>query len=150
MTSRPLPPRRAFTLIEVLVSLAIFALAAVVLSAAYLNVISGYQTRDELRAHEAGWQLARILVTTEADVTQVEKGGTLKLPDQGTLTWSADVEPTNIADLFAVTLHVQASGDKSWQKEGRLMLLRPSWSDPGDRDRLREDSRQRIAQRNSP
>lgn len=142
--------RRAFTLIEVLVSLAIFALAAVVLSAAYLNVISGYQTRDELHTQEAGWQLARILVTTEPDLTKVEAGGNLKLPDQSTITWSADVQPTNLADLFAVTLHVQASGENRWDKEGRLMLLRPAWSDPGDRDRLREDSRQRIAQRNHP
>ena len=34
---------RGFTLIEVLVSLAIFALAAVVLSVAYLNIIGSYR-----------------------------------------------------------------------------------------------------------
>lgn len=48
--------RRAFTLIEVLVSLAIFALAAVSLGAAYSNVLLSRQT---LRVDEQASRTAR-------------------------------------------------------------------------------------------
>ena len=66
----------AFTLIEVLVSLAIFALAAVVLSAAYINVLAGYRAHDQSREHEAAWNLARMVVLTESDRTKAGAGGT--------------------------------------------------------------------------
>lgn len=141
------PPaiRRAFTLIEVLVSLAIFAIGAVVLSAAYVNVIAGYRAHDDARDHESTWQLARLVVVTESDRAKVEAGGTMNLPDQASFAWSTDIEPTTVADLFSVTLHVEVTGATPWTKEEHLLLYRPGWSDAGDRDQLREDSRQKLA-----
>jgi general secretion pathway protein I len=134
----------AFTLIEVLVSLAIFALAAVVLSAAYINVLAGYRAHDQSREHEAAWNLARMVVLTESDRTKAGAGGTLNLPDQSSLQWSTEIDPTTVADLFTVQLHVQVNGNTTWAKDARIMLYRPAWSDPGDRDKLRADSRQRL------
>jgi general secretion pathway protein I len=135
---------RAFTLIEVLVSLAIFALAAVVLSAAYVNVLAGYRAHDQSREHEAAWNLARMAALTEADRAKVEAGGSLNLPDRGSLQWSAEIDPTTVADLFALHLHVEVGGNPGWNKDEQIMLYRPAWSDPGERDKLRADSRQRL------
>ena len=49
--------RRAFTLLEVMVALAIFALAAVVLASAYLNILLGY----EIAANASGITPAKAL-----------------------------------------------------------------------------------------
>ena len=150
MKAQSYPPSRAFTLVEVLVSLAIFALAAVALSAAYLNVLNGYRARDQQRAIEQGWDLARVAVFSEPDRDNLEEGGTVNLPDGGSLAWEARIEPTNLADLFALELTVTHRGESAWNKTGRLMLLRPAWSDPGDRDRLRQESTQRLERTRAP
>lgn len=146
----PAQNSRAFTLVEVLVSLAIFALAAVALSAAYLNVLNGYHNRDSQREMAQGWNLARIQVQLEPDRAKLEDGGNMNLPDNGSLTWSVVIEPALIADLFAVELTVSAHTTTEWTKTERLMLFRPEWSDPGERDTLREESRQRLERTQVP
>ena len=135
---------RAFTLVEVLVSLAIFALAAVALSAAYLNVLNGYQNRDRERAISEAWALVRITALNEEDRDRLESGGDLELPNNHRVTWDARVESASLADLFAIELSARASAPNEWERTTRIMVLRPQWSDPADRDRLRADSRQRL------
>lgn len=139
--------RRGFTLIEVLVSLAIFALASVVLSVAYLNIIGSYRTLGAHQQSEEDWKLLRAVVLTEADPKKVEEGGRISLTDGRQLTWTAKIEPTEVADLFKLTLEADtpAAGDtEAWSHRQVLHLLRPAWSDPAERDRLREITRQRI------
>lgn len=135
--------RRAFTLIEVLVSLAIFALAAIVLSAAYLNILGAYQTVRQRQQGEEDWKLLRAQVLTEPDRAVLERGGSLPLPDGRRLVWSARIEPTTIADLFAVAMRVEMPGEADTPQERRIHLLRPAWSDPGERDRLRAATAER-------
>lgn len=145
--TRP-PGTRGFTLIEVLVSLAIFALAAVVLSAAYLNIIGSYRTLSTRHQGEEDWKLLRATVLTEADKEKVGQGGRIALADGRQLNWTAEIEPTEIADLFRLTLEAETTpetGGEPRQRRQVLHLLRPSWSEPGERDRLREITRQRIA-----
>ncbi|RXK54917.1 prepilin-type N-terminal cleavage/methylation domain-containing protein [Oleiharenicola lentus] len=142
-------PRRGFTLIEVLVSLAIFALAAVVLSVAYLNILGSYRTLGAEQQLEEHWKLLRTVVLSEAEKEKVEEGGRVGLPDGRTLTWKALIEPTDIADLFRLTIEADApggNGTETWQRTQTIYLLRPAWSEPGERDRLREQTRQRMAQ----
>lgn len=139
---------RAFTLIEVLVSLAIFALAAVVLSVAYLNIIGSYRSLGAQHQSDEDWKLLRAVVLTEPELAKVEEGGRIALPDGRQLNWKAEVEATNVADLFLLTLEaeVPASGDtEQWQQRQVLHLLRPGWSVPAEREELREKTRQRIA-----
>ena len=140
----------AFTLIEVLVSLAIFALAAVALSAAYLNVLNGYHARDQEREIAHGWNLARAVVMSEPDLAKLESGGNLNLPETGSLSWSVTIEPTEIADLFVMELSVTTRSTPEWTKTARLMVFRPEWSDPAERDRLRQKSRQRLERTRGP
>lgn len=148
----PFPSRhhRAFTLVEVLVSLAIFALAAVALSAAYLNVLNGYRSSESERDKRANWALVRMQVLTEPDRSEIESGGRITLPDATTLQWSVQIEPTELADLFAVELTGEVFGDDTGTQRERLMLFRPNWSEPTDREHLRENNRQRFSRTRTP
>jgi len=151
--NRPGSVPRAFTLIEVLISLAIFALAAVVLAAAYLNVIGGYQAVARRQQGEEDWKLVRIAVLSETDRTKVEAGGRLPLVDGSNLRWTAKIEDTAVADLFAVTVRAEpefTKGGESRAREQRLMLLRPGWSDLAERGKLRAATQQRLAKQRQP
>lgn len=137
-----------FTLIEVLVSLAIFALAAVVLSVAYLNILGSYRTLGSRHEAEENWKLLRAVVLTEADKEKVEQGGRIALPDGAHLNWKGQIEPTDVADLFRLTLEADVTdtgaGDAR-QRRQVIHVFRPSWSDPAEREELREITRQRVA-----
>ena len=143
---------RAFTLIEVLVALAIFALAAVVLGAAYVNILTSYDAVARRQEHEQDLRLIRSAVLTEPDRTKLEHGGDLPLPGQRVAHWAVKLEPAAVADLFRVTLRCEIrEPDRAqpWTCEETFLLLRPTWSDPAERDRLRADSRQRLERRST-
>ena len=145
--------RRAFTLIEVLVSLAIFALAAVVLGAAYVNVLNGYDAVSHRQEHEQDLRLVRAQLLAEPDRTVVEKGGTFALPENRQAEWSAVIKETTVADLFQVSFRCQIpepARARPWVREESFLLLRPTWSDPADRDKLRQLSAQRLAKQRAP
>ena len=145
---RPRKTSRAFTLVEVLISLAIFALAAVVLAAAYLNVLGGYQAVELRQQSEEQWKLVRSVVLSEADREKVEAGGRLQLSDSSSVRWTATIEGTELADLFAVTVRAEpelSAGAESRVREQKILLLRPKWSDPVERSKLRATSQERLA-----
>jgi general secretion pathway protein I len=140
--------RPGFTLVEVLVALAIFAISAVVLGAAYINII---KVHASLRADADGGgdlQWARDLVLAEPDRGVVERGGDLVLPDGRGATWRATVTPTGVSDLFDVTIELNAPPPDGSGEARRsvqvLRLLRPTWSEEAERNRLREVAGQRL------
>jgi general secretion pathway protein I len=140
--------RRAFTLVEVLISLAIFALASVVLAAAYLNVLGGYQAVALRQQSEEQWKLLRAVVLSESDREKIVAGGRLQLSDSSNLRWTATVEDTAVADLFAVTVRSEpefTTAGEARMREQKIFLLRPNWSDPADREKLRAVTRERLA-----
>jgi general secretion pathway protein I len=120
-----------------------------VLSVAYLNVIGSYRTVSAEQQREEDWKALRLAVLTEPDAKKVETGGSLTLPSGQELTWKAAIEPTTVADLFRLILEaeVPAAGDaEAWSRRQTIYLLRPAWSDPAERDKLREITHQRILQ----
>ena len=141
---------RAFTLIEVLVSLAIFALAAVVLSGTYINILTSYDAVSRRNEHEQELRLVRAQVLGEADRKKVEEGGDFTLPDQHSARWQAKIDETSVADLFRVSFSCEISDVQRadhWKQEETFMLLRPSWSDPLQRDKLRAAAKERLGRR---
>ena len=139
--------RRAFTLIEVLVSLAIFAVAAVSLGAAYSNVLLSRiaMKQDEQRLDDRARCRAALLETPGFD--DVEAGGEIHLPGGRTARWEGKIEATSVSDLFAVqlTAEIEATdGGEAEEFAETRMLLRPTWSIPSDRQKIRDDARQRL------
>lgn len=142
--SRP----RAFTLIEVLVALAIFAVAAVVLGASYSNLMLAHASIRDRDGNDSDIAWAREALLAEPDRAVVERGGDIVLPDGRTGNWRATVNATAVSDLFDVELELSApppagTGDLVRATE-KLRLLRPTWSTAAERKDLRDKATQRL------
>ncbi len=139
--------RRGFTIIEVLIALAIFAGAAVMLSATYLNVLNGYAMIEYEGDYQNEIKFARATLLTEAELETVEKGGEFEGANGRHVSWKASVEPTQTADLFTVTFECEINAPDMKQPmrtTDTFRVLRPTWSKPDDREKLRSTARTRI------
>lgn len=141
---RPPLHSRAFTLIEVLIGLAILALAAIVLGAAYANTLGAHHAAAQRATSGHAVEFLREQVLNEPERDKVETGGDIALPDNRRLRWEAKIEEAPVPDLFKVTLTGRIDGGTAGAPEEMthaLMLLRPTWSDPARREQLRSDWR---------
>ncbi len=146
---KPLPSlRRGFTLVEVLVALAIFALSAVVLGASYVNLIKLHAALRARDTNEDDQRWVRAALLAEPDRGLAERGGDVVLPDGRRAIWRATITPTGVSDLFDVALELEApppSGSgESVRSTVTLRLLRPTWSTEADRNLLVQRARQRL------
>lgn len=137
-----------FSLVEVLVALTVFALAAIVLGSSYVNVLNSYSVAARTAASSEDLAYARSLVLTQADITKLQEGGEFDTTSGRHAKWSAEVTPTAIADLFTVvfTCEIAAANQGDPEKSVQTFtLLRPTWSiDPAARSQLRQDTKTRI------
>ncbi|MDO8540831.1 MAG: prepilin-type N-terminal cleavage/methylation domain-containing protein [Opitutaceae bacterium] len=143
-------PRRTdgFTLLEVLMALVIFALAAVMLGSAYVNVLNGYEVAARGLGRDEDVAFARQQVLAEPDRQKVEDGGEFDTADGRRAKWSVEITSTNIADLFnvAFTCEIPNPGRaEPLRVVQNFVVLRPTWSiDAGERGKLKEESKTRI------
>jgi prepilin-type N-terminal cleavage/methylation domain-containing protein len=138
---------RAFTLIEVLAALVIFAMTAVVLGSAYINVLNSYQAAQRSNANEDAIDFARSQLLVISDLATAETGQEFD-DGQRHVKWTAEIDPTATTDLFTVVFTCvvtdpTAGGDKTTKET--FMLTRPTWSDPTERTSLRQAAANRIA-----
>jgi len=136
--------RRGFTLLEVLVALAIFTMAAVVLGSAYVNILTAYEAAQKANARNADLEFARSQLLATADHDDAEKGAEFD-SDEGHVSWHAQIDPTPTVDVFAVTFVCELRGKTDETVTENFMLLRPTWSDPVARSKLMGDVKNRIA-----
>ncbi|MEO6244500.1 MAG: prepilin-type N-terminal cleavage/methylation domain-containing protein [Opitutaceae bacterium] len=142
--------RSAFTLIEVLVALSIFALAVVVLGSSYLNVLTSYEVLSRGMQINEDIAFARQQVLRESDRKKLEQGGEFDTAGGRRARWSVEINSTLIPDVFTVAFTCELSdparpeADKTTQT---FTLLRPTWSiDAAERGKLKEDVKIRIAE----
>jgi general secretion pathway protein I len=139
--------RSGFTMLEVLVALGIFALAAVVLAGAYINVLNGYEVAKRATVSDPDVQFARSQLLEQADVELARQGGEFATPDGRAVRWTATIDPTESADLFLVTFECDIAANAT-VKEQRVQqvfrVLRPTWSVATDRATLRAAAKDRI------
>ncbi|MFA6287104.1 MAG: prepilin-type N-terminal cleavage/methylation domain-containing protein [Opitutaceae bacterium] len=143
------PRRSAFTLLEVLVALAIFAMAAVVLGGSYLNVLNGYEVARRATVSNPDVAFARTALLAQADVDLARQGAEFDAADGRHVRWTATIDPTTVADLFTVTFECEISGTglSEPQKTKQVFrVLRPTWSQATDRTTLRANAKDRILQ----
>ncbi|MDI1335451.1 MAG: prepilin-type N-terminal cleavage/methylation domain-containing protein [Lacunisphaera sp.] len=141
---------RAFTFIEVMVALMIFALSGVVLASSYVNVLNAHQAALHRDDHAGDRRLVREALRAEPAVDKVTAWNALTLPDDRSARWRATLTPTPVADLFDVSLEIELTdgdGKKLPTITETCRLLRPTWSQPADRETLRAAARSNLAKR---
>jgi general secretion pathway protein I len=145
--SSRLARQTAFTLLEVLVALAIFGMAAIALGAAYVNVLTSYVDVNRIDERHEDVRFARSALLAEADRDKAEEGAEFEAGDGRRVRWRAEIESTNVADLFLVTFvcEITEPADARTREIVQVFrLLRPTWSDAAERETLRVEARDRI------
>lgn len=144
--------RRAFTLLEVLIAFAVFAMGAVVLGAAYVNILNGYAAAAKGDDAAEDVRFARGQLLAEPDVKKAEEGLDFDSGDRH-VQWTATIEGTNLPDLFdvALTCEINAPGEREPRRvTDTFRVLRPTWSDPVEQSKLRADAHDRIMELQQP
>lgn len=139
--------RKGFTLIEILLALFIFAVAAVAFSQAFSNTLLALQRKTAETVTNDSLRFVRSQIILEPDLEAFEDGDEIETLDTGTARWEADVEPTEIPHLFQVYLTIEFDGNdeiEDWTHEESIYLLRPTWSELGEADELKADLQQDI------
>ncbi|MDX2186553.1 MAG: prepilin-type N-terminal cleavage/methylation domain-containing protein [Opitutaceae bacterium] len=139
----------AFTVLEVLMALAIFALMATVIAASYLNVLRAYQLADSDGLSESRLRHARseFFNTTARD--DVLKGSNFTDGDVR-VEWSGEIEPTAVPDLYRVTFQFT---EKPGQEKAPVRttevhwLFRPGWAQPMERGPIELRFREAVQER---
>ena len=136
-----------FTLIEVLIAMLIFGTAATVLVAAYINILSNFEKSRVASNLEEELAYVRQELQLLSDPEAAMEGAEFDLGNGATGIWYSEIEPTEMPSLFRVRLWVECvdqDGNEA-SEAAQFYLLRPTWADPEENDRLREDLQERMA-----
>ena len=140
-------------LVEVLVALAIFGLSAVYLVDGAFVASRTIRLMKDARELEQDLLWVRSQVLKEASYEKFEEGGELTALSMGGITWEAEVEMTEVLDLYRVKLILQYDGNDDFNIEpgeqvSEMLLLRPTWGKHADfsteRSRLLENKRDKV------
>ncbi|CAA6678316.1 MULTISPECIES: type II secretion system protein J [unclassified Lentimonas] len=140
-------PRRTvhgFSLIEVVIALALFAMASVVLTSTFVNALLAREHGQSNDIRNADIRAVRMQILLEPNIEDAENGDRYETLENGTATWSATIEPTNVVDLFQVQLSIEFSEPQDQQATSHtetLYLLRPTWSESDERSQLLQDKK---------
>ncbi len=138
--------RAAFSLIEVLVAMAIFALGVTVLARTYVNTLNALRDAEDNSLTRQDFAFVRRQILTAATREQLEDGGTVETFRNGRADWSAEIEETDIIDLFRVRIEIEFF-DSDESVEQVIHALRPNWSEQEDRDQLLQDKTEALEKR---
>ena len=137
----------AFTLVEVLIAVAIFAMAASVLMSAFVNALLSRESTAKYDLLNADIRAVRMQLLLEPNLEDAEDGDEYETVHSGEASWEAQVVPTNVVDLFQVELSMRFSeppGGLVADYTETLYLLRPTWSESDERSDLLQDKREAL------
>jgi len=124
LSGKPQPPHNGFTLLEIMVALAIFSLAALAMVR-----LQGYSVRStsNLSDSSMAWQVARNvaveILSNPAPPTLGETRGE-ELNGGQNWRWTATASPTDDTRLVMIDIDVVGTGNAALRK-ARLTIARP-------------------------
>lgn len=139
--------RSGFSLIEVVVALAIFAMAAVVLTDTFVNALLARERGEGNDARNRDIRAVRMQLLLEPDREAAEDGETYETLSSGSANWEAEIEPTDVVDLFKVQFRIEFSEAQEDQEKSyseTLYLLRPTWSESDERSNLLQEKKDAL------
>ena len=138
---------KAFSLIEVLIALALFAICSNLIASAFINALLARERDPSIAYREISIDTVRSQLLLEKNLEDAEEGGTVNLIQDKEASWSVEIFPTEIIDLFECRLDIEFLDDEL-SKRGiyseTLYLLRPTWSDSSERATLLEEKKQAL------
>lgn len=138
---------KAFSLIEVLIALALFAVCSNLIASAFINALLARERDPNIAYREISIDTVRSQLLLEKNLEDAEEGGTVNLIQDKEASWSVEIFPTEIIDLFECRLDIEFLDDEL-SKRGiyseTLYLLRPTWSDSSERATLLEEKKQAL------
>ena len=139
--------RKGFTLLEVLVAIVIFGAAATVLVASYINILTAFERSRVVANLEEELSYVRQELQLISDVEEAAEGAEFDMGNGSKGIWFSEIEPTEMPNLFLVRLTVDLVNEEGeeFTETQQFYLLRPTWADPDENDRLREDLQERMA-----
>ena len=136
---------RGFSLIEVLLSLALLGIGVGVLAQALVNAITAVGSLESYDSlyHDVEFVARQAMMVN--DRLEFENGGDVPLPNNNTAQWSAQIEDTQTLDLLRVKLTVELpESDRypAFEDTFTVYLYRQGWMDPIDRDILMTEKKE--------
>ncbi|MGZ0657192.1 type II secretion system protein [Coraliomargarita sp. W4R53] len=139
--------RAAFTLVEVLIAVAIFAMTSSVLMSAFVNALLARESAANYDLLNADIRAVRMQLLLEPNLEDAEDGDDYETLHCGDASWEAQIVPTNVVDLFLVQFSIRFSAppeDLPGEYSETLYLLRPTWSETDERSELLQDKREAL------
>ncbi|HAV11956.1 MAG TPA: hypothetical protein DCX06_00460 [Opitutae bacterium] len=136
--------QRGFTLIEVVVAVALFAMAATILSSTFVNTLLLRERVQSNDVRDADIRAVRMQLLLEPDFEAAEDGEDFETLNNGRATWRASIEPMEVVDLFMVNFEIEFSEPQEEQASKyseTLYLLRPTWSESDERSDLLQEKK---------
>ncbi len=144
---RKLTANAGFSLIEVVVAVALFAMAATVLMSSFVNALFARERSQSNDVRDADIRAVRMQLLLEPNLDDAEDGGQYETLNNGEARWRAEIEPTKVVDLFRVEFFIefpQPQEEQAADYHETLYLLRPTWSESDERATLLEDKKQAL------
>lgn len=133
-------PRQGFSLIEVLLAMALFAVSMYLITQSFTNTFIALDTLQNNNDTESNARLVRQHVFTINERDKLEDGGEFPLPNGEKANWDIEITESNLVDLFRCELTITFKDSEPQTSEH--WLLRPAWSEEAERKTLLEDKKQ--------
>lgn len=138
---------KAFTLIEVLISLALFALASNIIASAFINALLARESNPSITYKDIATQTARRQLLLEPNLEDAMDGARIETLEIGEVVWTSEILPTDIVDLFECQLVIEfldVDSETASTYNEKLFLLRPTWSVSDERSSLLQDKKDTL------
>tara|TARA_B100001769_G_scaffold41792_1_gene29007 strand:- start:839 stop:1315 length:477 start_codon:yes stop_codon:yes gene_type:complete len=138
---------KAFTLIEVLISLALFALASNIIASAFINALLARESNPSITYKDIATQTARRQLLLEPNLEDAMDGARIETLEIGEVVWTSEILPTDIVDLFECQLVIEfldVDSETASTYNETLFLLRPTWSVSDERSSLLQDKKDTL------